>query len=172
MMANPLHQTSPGMAELYARLRQAGPPPPRPRPAPQPARQVADVTPPDGRVESAVNAAPAYVEPFDVMLVRHAYGLVRRFLIWLIWPLWRYADIRSFILAHASGRLKSNAAEARYAHCAKCAHLQVKDGIEYCHGDNGGRGCGCGEHCFSKLRWKLKLRAWSCPIGHFGKGES
>lgn len=171
MMGNPLAQTSPRMTQLYAKLAKAGPPPPRPKPVHRHVDHVAEEIQPDDYVSSAAVTPSRDVEPVDVKLVRKAYTITARVINFFLWPLWRYRDIRSFALAHSRGRLKAAAVTARHASCAACPHRVVKDGHEYCKGGNGGRGCGCGNYCLSRLSWKLRLRAWSCPIGRFGKGE-
>ena len=104
----------------------------------------------------------------DEKCVFVAYRAVATVLAVLLWPLYRYPDIRSFILAHSRGVGDSALVEARHEHCAVCPHLSVQGDDEFCSGANNGEGCGCGHHRLARSTWKLKLRAWSCPQGHFG----
>lgn len=106
--------------------------------------------------------------PFDVRCVVVLYRLVASLLAILLWPLYRYADIRSLILAHGRGFAGADAVTRRYKSCVACSFLSTHRGEEYCGGENGGRGCGCGHYALSRLAWKLKLRAWACPQGRFG----
>ncbi len=104
----------------------------------------------------------------DEKCVFVAYRMVATVLAILLWPLYRYPDVRSFILAHSRGLGDALLIEARHRHCAACPHLVIHGAQEYCGGADNGRGCGCGHHRLARLAWKLKLKAWSCPQGHFG----
>ena len=112
--------------------------------------------------------ARKHAVPFDVLCVTVFYRVVSSTLAVLLWPFYRYADVRSFILAHGKGFVGAEVVGQRYRSCVACAFLLAYKGEEYCNGENEGRGCNCGHYPLSRLTWKLKLRAWSCPQGHFG----
>ena len=86
-----------------------------------------------------------------------------------------FAKARSFIGAHCLLWLWpwGKHYKARLSTCDMCS-FRTADAYSKmrCGGENGGKGCGCLQSPswpFSRLRYKLALRNWICPLGHFGR---
>ena len=89
----------------------------------------------------------------------------------LNWCGGHYHLIRAFAIAHAAGPVGNCTQRQRYRVCKLCGYRYERGDKEYCRGDNGGRGCGCGHWRLSRLSHKLRLSGWSCPIGNFSYGR-
>ena len=93
---------------------------------------------------------------------------------WVMWlakripqkyPLWK-----SFAKAHAGGLVGWMTQLERKAICDKCPYRYDYEGREWCRGDNGGKGCGCGHWRPANLKHKRRLAAFKCPQDKFGYG--
>ena len=82
-----------------------------------------------------------------------------------------------FALAHALGFVGRDTRTTRLSRCHGCTfrkriELPVLGEVDYCHGENGGAGCGCARHPlwpFSTLDYKTSLGNFICPIGKFSR---
>ncbi len=82
-----------------------------------------------------------------------------------------YVTLRSFAAAHALGFVSRRTAAKRLGHCLNCAHRVPVAGQDYCEE----RKCNCPRRRwwpFSQLRWWLRLRNVSCPLGHWKRGKT
>jgi len=78
-----------------------------------------------------------------------------------------------FLGAHALGLVGRKAYTARLALCRGCSYRKVDyRGVGRCYAAHNGKGCGCPEYWWwfpGYLAYKLSLRNFRCPIGHFGR---
>lgn len=122
-------------------------------------------------------------DPWDVRAAGRSFVWLMR--IWKAWnwmlglgfvymvakhgPKW-YPLSRAFVIAHLWGWATKDERKARIEKCSACPYRYVHVGKEYCRGDNGGRGCGCGHWVASRLDHKVGLAGFRCPQGRFGYG--
>lgn len=96
-----------------------------------------------------------------------------------------YPKARSFVITHAGGFVTGSEYEQRSTICASCPMLRRKElqGVGIIRRSNSrqlfrrfrrrihesckAESCGCPDWMLADLRWKRRLRAWTCPNGEF-----
>jgi len=85
-----------------------------------------------------------------------------------------FGHVMEFLLAHGLGYVGEHAYRRYYTHCCGCTFKVSKKlgsgPVEFCRGENGGRGCACPQNKWWRPNWlhyRLHLGAFACPIGKF-----
>lgn len=114
--------------------------------------------------------------------------------IWLRSFAWQainiYEMITSFVVYHLLGRVSRETFKNRASFCERCTFryrrhsatrskelVQIGTPVDWrdkCYGPGKGKPCGCPSDLAwkpSSLRWKLWLRLFRCPCGHFDRGD-
>lgn len=124
--------------------------------------RTAALHPPKRRRRPALWAVELVLEP----------GRLRRAMIRL------FKQAAEFAAAHSRGLVRADTARTRWAACVRCTYRRrkrIEPGgapVSYCYGGDQGRSCGCPESTwwpFALLRWKVRLGAYECPKGKFGR---
>lgn len=135
--------------------------------------------------ETAEKTKKGRTTKMDVLFVNRAASLVVSFvrlwngaitLSWMIWLARKTAAYyplgKSFLIAHSGLFVGKKTRMARKSACDSCPYKYSLMGMEWCRGDNGGRGCGCGHWRPANLAHKIRLGAFRCPQGRFGYGPA
>lgn len=134
-----------------------------------------DVRPSQGPLDYRKPAVKLpHTQPVDVVLVRWCIAkLVNGLILLNDW----YLAARSLMYSWRRGIVSHDTYAARLSACQSCPHryYDSETDDEYCGGARGGGGCGCGQTRVSRLRAKLKLSNWQCPLPgqekRFGLGD-